>query len=89
MTVLRPNPITVRQFNIFDGAYVAEISSTHGFGRVYDDACDAGLTLVTEDGTEIVYVVNRTHVDADGDITHWTLVPALGPSNLTMTLFND
>jgi len=99
--ILRHTPITERQFT-FDPAgnrFVGEISSTHGFGRVYDDACDEGLTIVTLEGGEIVFVVERTDRNPDGEITGWTLRAAGRPGprfplpskllDLTLTLFND
>lgn len=93
MTVLRPAPVSTRQFSLDPSTrrLVAEISSTNGFGRVYDDACDVGLTLVGPTGSEVVYVVSSERRDADGDIVDWTLVPANAgrPHDAAITLFND
>ncbi len=93
MTVLKPRPISTRQLS-YDPAtneWVGEISSTRGFGQVYDDACDEGLTLVSaKTGREVVFVVSQTHI-REGEITHWTLIPAgedaWGAGRIT--LFND
>lgn len=90
--ILSPKPVSTRQFTWVKATrqFVAEISSTHGFGRVYDDACDEGLTLVAPSGRQVVCAVQTTHRDAEGDITDWILVP-VSPTNVpfTVTIFND
>lgn len=92
---LRPAPVPAAQLSYNAGLrqYVGEISSTHGFGRVWDDACDQGLTLIGRTGTEIVFVVIEAHRSADGDTTDWLLRPAapVEPrlADLTLVLFND
>jgi hypothetical protein len=91
MAILKPAPVSSRQFDYshVDG-YVAEISSTNGLGRVYDDACDEGLTLVSQrTGREVVFVVDEVE-RRDGDVLLWRLVPAKpSESRVPMTLFND
>jgi hypothetical protein len=62
------------------------------FGRVYDDACDVGLTLLSRyaDHNPIVFVVNHTERDADNDITYWDLVTAdFQPVGFTVRIYND
>ena len=93
--ILRPCPVSTRQFH-YEAArtrFVGDISSTHGFGRVYNDACDEGLTLVSaRTGREVTFVVNREHRNADGDITHWELIPAHYQRDVPpchILLFND
>jgi hypothetical protein len=95
MSTLRPNRVSVRQFTRHEGKLVSEISSTHGFGRVYDDACDEGLTVVDELGFDALFVVDRTVANAEGEITSWELKLLhydnknyLGFPN-RMVLFND
>jgi len=94
MNLLHPAATSTRQLS-YDAAtnrYVGEISSTNGFGRVYADACDEGLTLVSaRTGVEIVFVITGTDKDAEGEIVSWTLVPAI-PSAWgggSILLFND
>ena len=91
---LKPAPVAAGQFD-YDPAsrtFTAEISSTHGFGRVWDDAADVGLTILgrTED---VVFVVVDEKVDAaDGDTQFWTLGSVTGTrvdGRYTLTLFND
>lgn len=91
-TTLTPAPVSTRQLH-YDPAkrqYVGEISSTNGLGRVYDDACDEGLTLVSATtGREVVFVVDRTVRDDDGDVMFWELVPASDSVRVSVLLFND
>lgn len=74
---LRPNPTSSRQFN-WNGetdTYSAEMSELGGFGRVYEDACDEGLTIVSAlTGTEVVFAVDHTET-RDGEVVAWHLVP--------------
>lgn len=89
---LQPHPVSTRQFH-WDGAtrqYVGEISSTHGLGRVYADACDEGLTLVcAATGNAVVFVVDEVNRDTEGDILWWHLVPTNDVVQATVLLFND
>jgi len=76
--ILEPNPISTRQIT-YDPDHimlVGEISSTNGFGRVFDDACDEGLTVVSHrTGKSIVYAVSHIERGDDG-IAFWDLIPA-------------
>lgn len=89
MTILKPAPVSIKQISFSKalGAFTAEISSTNGLGRVFDDSCDVGLTVVGTTGREIVFVVNGEHRDGEGDVTHWTLHSTCG--TYTMVLWND
>lgn len=71
--------------------YVGEMSSTNGFGRVYDDACDEGMTLVSSGtGATLVFVVDHTERDVEGDVKFWLLRP-VDPrlDAFTVRIFND
>jgi hypothetical protein len=91
--ILKPRPVSTRQFDwdSADRKFVGEISSTHGFGRVYADACDEGLTMVSaRTGREVVVVIDTEVRDANGDVQFWVLVPAdSGAPKFTVQLFND
>lgn len=93
--VLRPAPVSTRQFayDARERKFIGEISDTHGFGRVYDDAADEGLTLVSHrTGAEVVFAVWADRRDADGDVTSWELRPVreVGAMvGVTLVLFND
>jgi hypothetical protein len=94
MTVLKPAPVSIRQFT-WDAAsstptgratLSAEISSTNGLGRVYDDAADEGLTVLGST-REIVFVVTDTHYNTERELTHWDLRSVDG--TFAMILWND
>jgi hypothetical protein len=90
MAILKPAPVSTRQlaYDATRKLFVGEISSTRGFGRVYDDACDEGLTLVSHlTGAEVVFAVWDKKRDAEGDVLSWELRSVDG--RYTMTLFND
>lgn len=94
--ILRPVPIPTSRLTwvAADRQYVGEISDTRGFGRVWDDACDEGLTLVSPTGREVVFYVSTTERDAEGDVTAWLLRVAdraapLAYADVTIRLFND
>jgi hypothetical protein len=102
MAILRPMPVESSRFTWSKGTgnFVAEASELglrpgQGFGRVYDDACDEGLTLVSSKypGKEIVFVVNEVERDREGDTLCWKLIPAnLAERNRVkfgVTVFND
>jgi hypothetical protein len=87
---LKPAPVSTRQLT-YDPArrtFTGEISSTNGLGRVYADACDDGLTLVsTRTGAELVFVVQHVEYDREGDLMLWELTSVDGL--FFMTIFND
>jgi hypothetical protein len=87
---LKPAPVSTRQlwYDAATSTFIGEISSTNGLGRVYPDACDEGLTLVSSrTGAEIVFVVTDEQYDGEGDLTLWKLEAVGRP--FRMTLFND
>jgi len=90
--LLKPAQVSYKQFT-YDAAtatFSAEMSSTHGFGRVYDDAADEGLTVIGRTGLPVVFAVWADHRDAEGDLTHWDLRAVTpGSTNFRMTIWND
>lgn len=94
--LLKPISVSTRQFTMINlHTFVAEISDLgtfFQFGRVYDDACDQGLTLVSEwSGDEIVFAIHEEMTDNEGDILGWKLkpVPESHRRHLSITIFND
>lgn len=88
MATLTPAPVAIGQLS-FDRdrkGFTADISSTAGLGRVYDDAVDQGLTVVGRERS-VVFVVIDEHRDNEGDTTHWSLRSLDG--EFTMLLWND
>lgn len=87
---LTPAPVDIRQFD-FDPAgrtFTAEMSETHGFGRVFPDAADEGLTIVGVTGRQVVFAVADEVRDADNDVRYWTLRATDG-SGFTAVIYND
>lgn len=97
MRTLTPKPVSTKQLTWLplEHRYIGDISDTNGFGRVFDDACDEGLTLVSAvTGCQVVFAVDRTFYDSEGNITHWGLVAVGGDAYsslraITVTIFND
>lgn len=93
MTILHPPAVQADRFTWTGKVGVAEASDLPAFGRVYDDACDVGLTVVsTRTGREVVFVVEHTARDNDGDVIEWVLIPADPRVRTTVTglrILND
>jgi hypothetical protein len=103
--ILKPNPVSSSRFswNSEHGEFVAEASDlyrasggitghTNLFERVYDDACDVGLTIVSAvTGREVVFAVYREVRDPEGEIVCWELEPAEYPNRglCRARIYND
>lgn len=94
--LLTPCPISTSRFTFRDGVFLAEISSLGDFrlGRVFDDACDAGFTLISErTGEAKVFSGPETTRDAEGDILFDEFTEVLDargtPGTLKVRIFND
>lgn len=100
MAVLRPTLVGTSMFTFVkeENMLVAEASDLPPFGRVYDDACDEGYTVVSSDtGREVVYAVSGIH--RPDDLLWWDLTPADmrdrnidrtgGKSLPTIRIYND
>lgn len=84
--LLNPNEFSTKLFSFKDNLFTCEISTlSEGsrrpvFGRVYDDACDEGITLVSErTGQHIVFVVDDIDYygpEHEREIGGWRLKPA-------------
>lgn len=98
--ILKPQPTSTTKFTyIPDGrTFVTEASDLGNsgavaglFGRVYDDACDYGLTLVShKTGREVVCSVVET-MEREGETLGWVLKPVKpAEANLfTVHVYND
>lgn len=92
--ILAPAPVSYRQLS-WDStrrAFIADASDLKGLGRVYDDACDEGFTVVGKTGREVVFVLDDEKRDDEGEVHYWTFVPAR-PGDRTLVasaiIFND
>lgn len=92
--ILRPTPVSSKQFTFVaeENLLVAEASSLPDLGRVYDDACDDGLTVLHENNREVVYAVNHIERNTD-DLLYWDLIPVKAFGSLIglprVRIFND
>lgn len=78
MSLLRPAPVSMERFTFHSGILVAEISDLRNisFERVWDDACDVGLTIISHHTRrEVVYTAQEQR-DREGELTHWVCTPA-------------
>lgn len=83
--LLRTAPISTNRFrydpveNVFT-AEASDLGPSFRLGRIYDDACDQGFTLVSAlTGREVVFAHELTRWDdADEDILYDEFAPAPG-----------
>lgn len=95
MPVLKPAPVSTAffHFNRSTSTFSAEESTLRangfrGFGRVFDDACDIGFTMVSiRTGREVVFAQAGEDRDREGDLRFWTFKSLDGV--YTATVFND
>ena len=92
--ILNPSPISSVHLN-YDREkkkFYGELSLLRkGLGRVYDDACDAGFTIVSKKtGKSAVFAIHREKRDKDNDLLYIEFVCVTpGLKDLTATLYND
>lgn len=93
--ILQPTPICSSKFSFINKTFIAECSDfgPRGiqFGRVYDDACDYGFTIVSkETGHFAEFAFNGYEHDAEGEIQAliFTCVTP-GLKYLRAKIFND
>lgn len=94
--------LSTKQF-AYDGpnrtlsADISDFGKSFQWGRVYDDACDGGVRIVSHiTGHEATFVIVNEERDDDGDVTKWVLqaIRTRGPRNpildtLKVVVFND
>lgn len=93
--MLHPIPMSYERFLFVakENTLVAEISDFgkgFAFERVYDDACDEGLTVVGKTGREVVYAVEE-YMKRDGELIGWKLLPAKRSERFlpSVAIYND
>lgn len=81
MTILKPTTVSSDKFTWYketDKGFVgsteiSDLGRNFEFGRVYDDACDEGLTIVSaKTGLGTVWAIDG-HDEREGDIMGWHL----------------
>jgi len=97
MTIIAPKvDSSIFIYDVKTKTFVGEMSELGKFGRVYDDACDLGFTMVSaKTGKEVTFVVNGT-LREHGETVGWRLVPVTGTvrkmptlAGVTVHVFND
>lgn len=105
MTILHPVSYSMERFGIgavkhgSETMFTAEASdlknlSGGGFrlGRVYDDACDVGFTMVSHHtGKEVVFRLEHREMDREGDLLWWDFSSVTLPhkGKFTVRVYND
>jgi hypothetical protein len=92
--ILTPNPISSKSFRFKGNTFSAEASDfgrNFNLGRVYDDACDEGFSIVSEKTGKIaVFSLYNHEEDSEGDLLMWVfkcVTPGL--THLKAVIFND
>lgn len=93
--ILKPSPISSDNFSFRNLTFTAESSElprSFNLGRVYDDACDEGFTIVSErTGRSAVFALEKSIMDPSGeDVLGWEFV-CVTPNlrNLKTVIYND
>lgn len=74
--LLKPYRVSTKRFtyNAVTNTFTAEASdlgSNFRLGRVYDDACDMGFTLMSaRTGKEVVFYLSHTERDREGELLY-------------------
>lgn len=103
MALLNPSLVSSDRFTVTDDGrasdggvlMVAELSDLgreFRFGRVWDDACDVGLTIVsTRTGRQVVFAIEHEERDREGELLWIDLLPANRADRGTarVRLYND
>lgn len=91
--LLNPSPISSTRFVFKGHTFSAEASELRNLrlGRVYDDACDEGFTIVSAKTAKgAVFVENGPEEDNEGDVVLWNfkcVTPGL--THLKAVIYND
>jgi len=92
--ILTPNRISSSRFSFKDNTFSAEASDfgrRFELGRVYDDACDEGFSIVSaKTGKIAVFALYNREEDGEGDLVSWVfrcVTPGL--THLKAVIFND
>jgi hypothetical protein len=94
MAVINSTFVDTDRFSWLPGErlFVAEASDLPALTRVWDDACDEGLTLVSHrTGQNVPVVIASEERDREGDVRYWDLVP-IDPNKrdlFKVRIFND
>lgn len=92
--LLNPSPICSSKFSFKRNQFTAEASDfgrSFKLGRVYNDSCDEGFTIISErTGKPAVFALYNHEEDGEGDLVSWIfkcVTPGL--THLKAVIFND
>jgi hypothetical protein len=94
--LLNPSPICSSRFVLGKDkiTFIAEASDlgrSFSLGRVYDDACDEGFTIISKrTGKPAVFALYNHEEDGEGDLVSWIfkcVTPGL--KHLKAVIYND
>lgn len=92
--ILKPSPICSSMFVFNNNTFIGEISDfgpKFDFGRVYDDACDEGFSIISKKtGKHAVFAFENHETDLEGELIAWVfkcVTPGL--KYLEAKIFND
>lgn len=79
-----------RPTNSFSGEISDFRDSVRPWGRLYNDACDEGITLVSRfTGVEVTFVLVEIKKDREGDLLSWEFKSIDGTKPFTLSIIND
>lgn len=71
--------ISSKQLTFSDGnasAFISDFGQDFRFERIYPDACDQGVSVVSEKSGKVAkYAVERELTDGEGELQGWRLTP--------------
>ena len=90
--ILNPAPISSTRFTFKGNTFSAEASELQGFklGRVYDDACDEGFSIVSERTGKSAVFAAADEIIHNEELSGWEfkcVTPGL--THLKAVIFND
>ena len=92
--ILNPAPISSNKFQYCSksNSFIAEASELRGFklGRVYDDACDEGFSIVSEKTGKSAVFALVAEIIHNEELGGWNFVCVTpGLKHLKAVIFND
>jgi hypothetical protein len=90
MAVICDTAINTRTLT-WDGKwFIGEASELPAPTRVWDDAADVGYRLVSHrTGDSVVFAMDRTVRDDEGDVMAWVFKPITGAFQMELHVLND
>lgn len=92
--LLTPNPVSSNKFSFRGNTFTADASDlgpAFALGRIWDDACDEGFSIVSEKTQRVaVFALYDHDEDAEGDVCGWwfkCVTPGL--THLKAVIWND